>query len=108
MESMSPSVSQAIDSLKAAYPIKHVMVLMMENRSFDHVFGWFTKGGEFGDDRVDGLYGNECNPIDLNDPSQGQFCANDRAVDVCDDPNHDFFYTTESIFGCKDHFQFGN
>jgi phospholipase C len=77
---------------------------MMENSSFDHVFGWFTRGGEFGDDRVDGLYGTECNPKNVRDLSKGYFCVNDKAEDTCDDPDHGYTETTEAIFAC--HFRY--
>jgi phospholipase C len=93
---------------KATYPIKHVIVLMMENRSFDHVFGWMTRGGEFGDERIDGLYGTECNPRLVNHLWAGYDCVNDKASDICDDPEHGHLETTEQIFGCKSHYQGGN
>jgi phospholipase C len=45
--------------------IEHVVVLMLENRSFDHIFG-FRAG-------VNGLSGNEFN---LLDPSRAQGDSN--------------------------------
>ncbi|PYX63644.1 MAG: hypothetical protein DMG74_16325 [Acidobacteria bacterium] len=41
--------------------LKHIVVLMMENRSFDHMLG----GLKAQDPRIDGLTGNETNP-DIN------------------------------------------
>jgi phospholipase C len=41
-------------------PIEHIVVLMMENRSFDHAFGSLSLIE--GRDDVDGLTGNESNP----------------------------------------------
>jgi phospholipase C len=41
--------------------LKHIVVLMMENRSFDHMVGAMKKT----DPRIDGLTGNESNP-DMN------------------------------------------
>src|SRR5512132_346672 len=35
-----PASLQATRSVTAATPIQHVVVLMMENRSFDHFLGW--------------------------------------------------------------------
>ena len=32
---------------KNKYPIKHIIVLMEENRSFDHMLGWMTKGEKY-------------------------------------------------------------
>ena len=41
--------------------IKHIIVLMMENRSFDHMLGWQGRA------EVDGLDGTEFNHIDSQD-----------------------------------------
>ena len=51
---------------KRENPIKNVVVLMMENRSFDHMLGWMTKGGKYGNPKVDGLTGKECNHVNSN------------------------------------------
>jgi phospholipase C len=48
-----------------ASPIEHVVVLMLENRSFDHLFG-FRPG-------VEGLKGDEFN---LLDPSRPESATN--------------------------------
>lgn len=53
------------------YPIKNVVVLMMENRSYDHMLGWMKAGGEHGNPEVDGLTGNECNFKDPKNPELG-------------------------------------
>lgn len=42
--------------------IDTVVVMMLENRAFDHMLGFMSRGGPFGDTRVDGLTGTECNP----------------------------------------------
>ena len=73
-------VSSADQKAKKTSPIKHVVVLMMENRAFDHMLGWMTRGGPNGDVRVDGIYGSECNPIDLSDMEK-QLCVDDGAID---------------------------
>jgi phospholipase C len=44
---------------EALAPIDHIVVLMMENRSFDHMFGSLTR--DEGRDDVDGLVGGETN-----------------------------------------------
>ena len=88
--------------LVAAHEIEHVVVMMLENRAFDHMLGFMKRGGPFGDTRVDGLTGSECNWKNLSDPSKGKICVNDAALDVCPyDPNHSFSATTERIFGCR-------
>ena len=40
--------------------VKHVVVLMLENRSFDHALGFLKTNNT----EVDGLWGNETNPYD--------------------------------------------
>ena len=45
--------------------MQHLVVLMMENRSFDHMLGYLSLAGM----AVNGLKGNETNPDDTGDPS---------------------------------------
>lgn len=40
-------------------------------------------GGSFGNTKVDGLNGTQCNFIDLKDSSKGTYCVNKNAIDVC-------------------------
>lgn len=74
--------------------IKHMVVLMLENRSFDHMLG-FLKSGTY---PIDGLDGTETNP-----DSQGALVSvsnNARYVgDLKHDPSHDFISVNEQIFG---------
>lgn len=49
-----------LPAAQALAPINHIVVLMMENRSFDHMFGSLSL--EEGRDDVDGLRGGETNP----------------------------------------------
>jgi phospholipase C len=68
--------------------IKHIVVLMMENRSFDHLLG-FLKVDRNKD--IDGLTGNESIPRDPNDLSKGEVPVTRNGYDVSpDDPNHTF------------------
>jgi phospholipase C len=100
---MSVLLSSAV-SLTAAHEIQNVVVMMLENRAFDHMLGYMARGGPFGDVRVDGLANGTdyCNLRDLLDPSQGKICVSDAGKDkVPYDPNHGFAATTERIFGCK-------
>ncbi|RKP15504.1 phosphoesterase, partial [Piptocephalis cylindrospora] len=79
--------------------IQHVVVLCMENRSFDHMFGLFDHNPE-----LDGLanYMNTTNAANIRDP-------NSRAVRVSRgspyiapvNPEHDVAYVTEQIFGTR-------
>jgi phospholipase C len=77
-----------------ANKIEHLVVLMMENRSFDHMFG-FMKSNAW---PVDGLNGNETN-LD----SQGAAVQVSRdaqhAGDLHPDPPHDFLSVNQQIFG---------
>ncbi len=91
------------EKAKKTSPIKHVVVLMMENRAFDHMLGWMTRGGPNGDVRVDGIYGSECNPIDLSEMEK-QLCVDDEAVDKSVQPQQGIEDTTEQIYACKEHF----
>jgi len=45
--------------------IEHVVVLMLENRSFDHMLGFLRNPAEY---PIEGLNGNETNPEDPNIP----------------------------------------
>lgn len=80
-------------------PIKNVVVLMMENRSFDHMLGWMkTSTSNITNPHIDGLLGNECNPKLFF----GKICVSPNAPDNSEyDPLHFFSSTTERIFNCK-------
>ncbi|HEX3329781.1 MAG TPA: alkaline phosphatase family protein [Gaiellales bacterium] len=56
---MAPS-----EALERLQEVKHLVVLMMENRSFDHMLGYLKLNGV----AVDGLTGNETNPDDAGRP----------------------------------------
>ena len=80
--------------------ISHVVVLMMENRAFDHLFGFRTG--------INGLQGNEFN---LLQPSQPQSLSNPPftvgtgapyAVTVGQGPGHSVNQTDVQLFGSKD------
>ena len=59
--------------------IKHVVVLMEENRPFDHIFGWL---GE----KVDGLSGKEFNLVDPHDETSAKVFVDDKCpyINECD------------------------
>ena len=59
-------------------PVKHYVVLMMENRAYDHMLGWFQMSGE----HLNGLTGAESNPWDPSDPSGKRIAVNQNAKDV--------------------------
>ena len=77
-----------------AKDIKHLVVLMLENRSFDHMLG-FLQSSSYA---IDGLNGTETNPDSAGQPIQ---VSNDARYvgDLKDDPGHDFISVNEQIFG---------
>lgn len=80
--------------------IKHVIVLMLENRAFDHMFGWFPG--------VDGLSGFEYNLYNVSDPSSERiFVSGDAPYANNCDPDHSLPATSYKIFG-PDEFASGN
>ncbi|HBB88142.1 MAG TPA: phosphoesterase [Blastocatellia bacterium] len=77
-----------------ANKIEHIVVLMMENRSFDHMLG-FLKRPNY---PIDGLDGNETNPDSQAQLVQVSHDAH-YAGDLTPDPGHDFISVNEQIFG---------
>jgi phospholipase C len=80
-----------------AHSIRHVVVLMMENRSFDHMLGYMYKENP----EIDGLRGNESNPYDPADPNSPVIVVSDQAEFVDPDPGHGQIATTEHVFGFR-------
>ncbi|KAJ7522636.1 hypothetical protein O6H91_18G020800 [Diphasiastrum complanatum] len=79
-------------------PIKTVVVLVMENRSFDHMLGWLKRLNP----EIDGLTGNESNPITAGDPNSLRIPITDTAEFIDPDPGHSFQAIREQIFGSND------
>lgn len=76
--------------------IKNVVVLMEENRAFDHMLGWITKSRP----EVNGLTGREFNPKDPSVPSSPKVFVSDDAVYVdAYDPDHSYEGTRSEVFG---------
>jgi phospholipase C len=77
-------------------PIKHIVVLMEENRSFDHLFGYYKGSAR----PVNGLSGNEFNRLDTGDVTSKKIYVDNKAPYVAPcDPNHGTPPTTRKIFG---------
>jgi phospholipase C len=75
-------------------PIEHVVVLMLENRSFDHIFG-FRQG-------VEGLRGNETNRLDPDNPHSPEFRVGTNAPFAVSDregPSHSFNGVNIQVYG---------
>ncbi|KAL1301339.1 hypothetical protein HN51_045979 [Arachis hypogaea] len=77
-------------------PIKTIVVLVMENRSFDHMLGWMKKEIN---PLIDGVTGDECNPVNSTNPRNGTICFTDDAEFVDPDPGHSFEDVMEQVFG---------
>eukprot|EP00250_Pteridium_aquilinum_P002066 c12276_g1_i1 orf=222-1847(-) len=79
-------------------PIKTIVVLVMENRSFDHILGWLKRLNP----EIDGVTGHEWNLINVRDPSSERIYFKDDAEFVDPDPGHSFQAIREQIFGSSD------
>ncbi|XP_020213536.1 non-specific phospholipase C6 [Cajanus cajan] len=77
-------------------PIKTVVVLVMENRSFDHMLGWMK---ESVNKLINGVTGDECNPVSTKTPRQDSICFTDDAEFVDPDPGHSFEDVLQQVFG---------
>src|SRR5262245_42065551 len=78
--------------------IEHLVVLMLENRSFDHVLGWLQSKKP----DIDGLSGSESNPTSAQVfPPPPRVRVSNRAdwtEKLEFDPPHEFADVTEHIF----------
>lgn len=73
-------------------PIEHVIVLMMENHTFDKMLGFLKKG--------EGLTGKEFNLVDPSNPNSERVFVSDKAEDVTfPDPMHTLRDTNIELFG---------
>ncbi|KAK9279191.1 hypothetical protein L1049_012869 [Liquidambar formosana] len=79
-------------------PIKTLVVIVMENRSFDHVLGWLKSTRP----EIDGLTGKESNRVSVSDPDSPEVVVSNDAVFVDWDPGHSFQAIREQIFGSND------
>ncbi|KAK4419627.1 Non-specific phospholipase C2 [Sesamum alatum] len=85
-------------SSSAASPIKTVVVLVMENRSFDHMLGWMKKLNP----EINGVDGSESNLINTTDPKSTRVFFGSQSHFVDPDPGHSFQAIREQIFGSND------
>ncbi|CAN1231874.1 Non-specific phospholipase C1 [Linum grandiflorum] len=86
------------DKHKINGPIKTIVILVMENRSFDHMLGWLKSTRP----DIDGLTGTESNKISAADPDSPEVFVSDKAIFVDSDPGHSFQAIREQIFGSVD------
>jgi phospholipase C len=80
-------------------PFKHLVVLMLENRSFDHMLG-FLKSPAYD---IDGLTGTETNPSAVTGAPPVTVTPDAQTVhDLNPDPGHDFINVNIQLFGNAD------
>ena len=79
-----------------AATIKHLVVLMMENRSFDHMLGYLRAN----DYQIDGLRRNETNADSTGQAVPVAPTARNSG-DLTADPSHDFEDVVEQMFGTR-------
>ncbi len=80
--------------------IHRIVVLMLENRSFDHMFG-FLRSPDF---PIDGLMGTEFNWVNPSNPSKGQVVVSNDAQFVPDlnpGPGHDVRDVLVQLYGAS-------
>jgi phospholipase C len=83
-------------------PIQHLIVLMMENRSFDHMFGFMNiSNPAVPGDKIDGLTGTESNPNVAGQPAVRVSADAVYAGDYRVDPSHAFVDVNVQLFGAN-------
>eukprot|EP01102_Stenamoeba_stenopodia_P011388 TRINITY_DN3494_c0_g1_i1.p1 TRINITY_DN3494_c0_g1~~TRINITY_DN3494_c0_g1_i1.p1 ORF type:complete len:505 (-),score=88.74 TRINITY_DN3494_c0_g1_i1:105-1619(-) len=79
--------------------ITHVVTLMLENRSFDHMIGWLMQQNP----NIDGLDGTQVNPFFPGDPNSLLAPVTKDAPYIQNpDPDHSIPGTSQQIFGVND------
>ncbi len=74
------------------FPIEHVIVLMLENRSYGHMLGYLPNGH--------GLNGDEFNLVDPSDPNSERVKVSNKAEYITPvDPAHDYINVVKEIYG---------
>eukprot|EP00253_Pinus_taeda_P000479 PITA_00479 len=76
-------------------PIKTVVILVQENRSFDHMLGWMKELNP----EINGVTGEEWNPISTTDPNSAKVFFQNKAEYVDPDPGHSYQAIREQVFG---------
>lgn len=84
--------------ITSSSPIKTIVVVVMENRSFDHMLGWMKKLNP----KINGVTGSESNPLSTTDPNSPLLYFRNQAHYVDPDPGHSFQAIREQIFGSND------
>ncbi|XP_073000925.1 non-specific phospholipase C4-like [Typha latifolia] len=75
--------------------IKTVVILVQENRSFDHMLGWMKRHNP----EINGVTGQESNPISTSDPNAAAIRFGDGSEYVDPDPGHSIQAIYEQVYG---------
>ena len=79
----------------SASPVEHIVVLMMENRSFDHMLGYLKAVNP----AINGVTGNEWNPdASVNPPAHVSVSNTAGYLDLDPDPGHSTPDVTEQVY----------
>jgi phospholipase C len=79
-------------STSNCFPIEHLIVLMLENRSYEHILGHVPNGH--------GLASDEFNLVDPSDPTSDQVRVSNRSGYITAvDRAHDFVNVETEMFG---------
>ncbi|KAL3622343.1 Non-specific phospholipase C3 [Castilleja foliolosa] len=76
-------------------PIKTIVILVQENRSFDHMLGWMKSINP----EIDGVTGQESNPLSTSNPNSNRLYHGHQSGNVEPDPGHSFEAVYEQIYG---------
>ncbi|CAM6111446.1 unnamed protein product [Calypogeia fissa] len=89
----------AVQTVQIDGNIKTVVVLVMENRSFDNVLGFLNRVHP----NVDGLKGDEYNLVNVSDPNSKKVYISDAEPYVTEaDPDHGYDAIKVQVFGGTD------
>ncbi|XP_057863288.1 non-specific phospholipase C2 [Cryptomeria japonica] len=86
---------EEMGEIKIEGPIKTIVVLVQENRSFDHMLGWMKRLNP----EIDGVTGQEWNPLSTADPNSAKLFFDEKSEYVDPDPGHSYQAIREQIFG---------
>ncbi|CAM8886454.1 unnamed protein product [Rhodiola kirilowii] len=78
-------------------PIKTIVVIVMENRSFDHMLGWMKSINT----EINGVNGSQFQQLNASDPTSQKIFFSNQSVYIDPDPGHSFQAIREQIFGSE-------
>lgn len=80
-----------------SFPIKTIVILVQENRSFDHMLGWMKSLNP----EINGATGSESNPLSTTDPENNRIFFSNASLHVDPDPGHSIQDIFEQVFGAQ-------